>query len=98
MSGRAGSCHRKPPRWPGGPGRRPISAWICEDLDYFFGNAGILRYTRAGRNHDARWLQPFELLERHFVVAEDSEFFTQLAEILYEVVGERVVVIDDDDH
>src|SRR2546425_4634560 len=36
MSGRAGSCRRKPPRWPGGPGRRPISAWICERPELLF--------------------------------------------------------------
>src|SRR5437762_426287 len=36
--------------------------------------------------------------ERYCVVADDVRVGPQLAEVLHEVVGERVVVVDDEDH
>src|SRR5262249_32129446 len=34
----------------------------------------------------------------HFVVATDFDLFTQLSQILHQVVGERIVVVENEDH
>src|SRR5207253_9588221 len=44
-------------------------------------------------DHDSR-VRP-ELLHRHLVVAKHVALRAQLGEVLHEVVGERVVVVDD---
>jgi hypothetical protein len=41
---------------------------------------------------------PAQRIQRHLVVADHAHLFTQLAEILHEVVGEAVVVVDHQDH
>ena len=43
-------------------------------------------------------LQRGNRLERHGVVAHHLHLGAQLAQVLHEVVGERIVVIDDEDH
>ena len=48
-----------------------------------------------GRDADPIRIERFDLREGDFVVALHHDLATQLAEILDEVVGERVVVIDD---
>src|SRR5437016_2641750 len=61
-------------------------------------NAGILRLAGAGRDHDALRLFRGDLIERDLVVAADFELFAQLAEELRQVIGKRIVVVDQQDH
>ena len=39
-----------------------------------------------------------DLVERHLVVAANERLRAQLAEVLHEVVGKRIVVVDDQNH
>ena len=63
-------------------------------LDDFQRHAGLVRRARPGRDHDALRRQLANLLDRQLVVARDAHVLTQLAEVLHEVVGEAVVVVD----
>ena len=61
-------------------------------------NARLGRRTRAGGNHQPVHLpagqQRIHLLQRDFVIAGHGDRGTQFAEILDDVVGEAVVVVD----
>ena len=53
---------------------------------------------RPRRDHDAVRLQGERVLDAHRVVADDLHLRPELAEVLVEVEGERVVVVDEEDH
>src|SRR5262249_61628615 len=55
----------------------------------------LRRAARPRRHDEPFWLQPFEV---GYVVAPDDDVNTQLAEEVREVVRERVVVVDQQDH
>ncbi len=69
-----------------------------EALDQFHGNARFLRRARAGRNHDAFRLSADNFFHGDFVVAMHFDLATQLTEILGKVVGERIVVVQKQNH
>src|ERR1700693_594465 len=56
-------------------------------------NARILRRSRPRRNDNA--VVTRELGDGHLVIAMDHRLDTELAQVLHEVVGERVVVVHD---
>ena len=60
--------------------------------------ACIGRSARARRQADAIGLHRLDVLDRHEIVAHDPDLFTELAEVLDEVVGEAVVVVDHQQH
>src|SRR6266851_4237597 len=62
-------------------------------LDRLVGNAGVVRRAGAGRNDDA--VVAGQLGNGDLVIAEDDRLDPELAEVLDEVVRERVVVVDD---
>ncbi|MNZ47220.1 hypothetical protein D3C78_649270 [compost metagenome] len=62
--------------------------------DSFDGNTGLGRGARTRGNHDALGVQGFDLGDGQFVVANDFNLCTQLAEVLHDVVGEGVVIVD----
>ncbi len=66
--------------------------------DQFDADARILRRARAGRDDDALRAQRFHLGHAHLVVAAHIHLRPQFTEILDEVVGEGIVVIEDEDH
>src|SRR5215831_2890182 len=68
---------------------------VTNDL---FSDSGVGWNARTGRNHDSCRLKSLDLVQRDFVISVDAEFFSQLAEILHEVVGEGIVVIDYENH
>src|SRR5258708_7201290 len=70
----------------------------AETLDDVVGETGFTRRTRARRDHDPVGLQLADLVERGLVVAEDAHFHTQFAEVMDEIVGKAVVVVDDHQH
>ena len=69
-----------------------------EALDQLDGNTRFLRRARAGRNHDALRLTANNFFHGNFVVAMHFDLTTQLAEILREVVGKGIVVVEQQDH
>ncbi len=69
-----------------------------EFLDEFDGDAGFLRSAGTGRDDDALWLAAIDFLNGDAVVAMDLEFATEFAEILGEVVGEGIVVVEKENH
>src|SRR3954454_16328935 len=60
-------------------------------------DAGLVRRARAGRDHDALVGSLEQPVGVGLVVADDLDVRAQLAEVLDEVVGEAVVVVDDED-
>src|SRR5688572_13566671 len=61
-------------------------------------DAGVLRAARSGRDEDLLRRHGLDLTDRDLVVASDAELRAQLAQVLDQVVGERVVVVDDENH
>src|SRR5581483_12291045 len=57
-------------------------------------NSGVLRAARARRNANALRAHRPCLFHRDLVVAFHCDFRAELAEVLHQVVSERVVVID----
>ena len=70
----------------------------AESFDDVVGEAGFARGTGAGGNQDARRFEFADFLDGGLVVAENFHLHPQLAEVLDEVVGEAVVVVDDEQH
>jgi len=63
------------------------------------GNSCRIRSSRSRRDQDTFGLDLIlDLVHRHLVVADDEHLGTELAQILHEVIGERVVIIDYKQH
>ena len=56
------------------------------------------RRTRAGRHQDPLGVQGADLVEGDLVVAMNAQLGFQLAQILDEVVGKRIVIVDHQHH
>ncbi|MNN48952.1 hypothetical protein D3C81_1634540 [compost metagenome] len=61
-------------------------------------DAGLIRGAGAGRQQYGLGLQRPGFLDGQVVVADDMRLGAQLREVVDEVVGKAVVVIDDEDH
>src|SRR6185369_8572977 len=61
-------------------------------------NSGIGGSTRPGRDHDSTAFTFINFIQCDRVVAEDLRIGSELAEVLHEVVGERIEVVDDQQH
>jgi len=61
-------------------------------------DAGLGGRARPGRDDEVVGLLRHHLLDRAFVIAVDRHLGTQLPQVLDEVVGEAVIVVDDDQH
>ena len=71
---------------------------FAESTDDFVGKARFFRRARARRDEDTVRLQRTRLVERDLVVAPNLHGRIQLAEILNQIIRERIVVIDHQDH
>jgi len=69
-----------------------------EALNEVHRNSGFLRSAGARRDHDAFGFERGDFVESDLIVAANLELATQLAEILGKVVGERIVVVEKQDH
>ena len=69
-----------------------------EAPDHLERDAGLVRRARPGRDHDLRGRERLDGVERDLVVAHDVHPGAQLAEVLHEVVGEGIVVVDHQYH
>src|SRR4051812_30181367 len=70
---------------------------LGEALDDVEADPRLVGRARTGRDDDAVGPAREQLLDVRGVVAHDVELAAQLAQVLDEVVGERVVVVDDED-
>src|SRR2546428_3920453 len=61
-------------------------------------DAGLVRGAGARRNHHRGGLHRSNLARCGLIVPEDADVARQLAQVLHEVVGERIVVVDNNDH
>ena len=69
-----------------------------EPQDDFFADSRFAWRARAGGNADILWRQVCNFTQRDFIVSFDEKLTSKLAEILREIVGEGVVVIDQKQH
>ena len=74
--------------------RRPR---LGEGADRLDRDAGLGRRAGAGRDDEAVGAAPEQLVDRGAVVADHLDLRPQLAQVLDQVVGEAVVVVDDED-
>src|SRR6478672_5106685 len=68
----------------------------AEFHDQLRADPGVLGSARSGRDADAIRLQRARFFRSDLVIAFHQDLGAELAEILDEVVGERIVVIDDE--
>src|SRR5205814_1663652 len=85
-NGLVAEAHTKDGKFPG------------QALDELHGNARLLGRARPWRNYDAFRIPPGNLFDGNPVVAMHFDVTTQLAEILREVVGEGIVVVEKQNH
>src|SRR6202171_1844800 len=64
----------------------------------FFAYSRFAGACRSGRDANMRRLQPGNFINREGVVTPNNGFTAKLAKILDEVVGERIVIIEDEQH
>ncbi len=72
-------------------------AWT-KGSDDVIGDASFIWGARAWRDADAFGMEGLNFGEGDLVVAFDEQIGTEFAEVLDQIVGERVVVIDDQQH
>ena len=61
-------------------------------------DSGFLGRARAGREHDPLRTHGLHLGRRHLVVAPHLDLRPQFTQILHQVVGKRIVVVEDENH
>ena len=57
------------------------------------GNAGFIGSTGTGRDYNPRRIQVLDFLQCYFIISINMHVFTQLTKILYQVVGEGIVIV-----
>src|ERR1039457_1436851 len=72
-----------------------LSGEMCNAGD---GNAGLFGRAGAGRDDEASGLKRFYFRQGDSVVAVNLHIFTKLAEVLNDVIGKGVVVVDHQQH
>src|SRR6185312_9598394 len=69
-----------------------------EVLHQWNANAGFLWSARAGRKQDTFRCHRLDVLHCDLVIAANFNLLAQLAQELHQVVGERIVVVENEDH
>ena len=100
LAARARSRRRRPRRCTGGRGRRRGSGWWRPssriDVD---GDAGLGRRARAGRDDDVRGREGARSRRRRSASLRTTDgCLAELAHVAREVVDERVVVVEKENH
>ena len=89
-------CRRTPGPSPGVPRQTPSIGSRRERANHIERDASVLRPAGTRRNQNALRRQRPDRLRRRLVVAADDHLGAELAQVLDEVVGERIVVVDDE--
>ena len=71
---------------------------FAKALDHGATDAGFFWRARAGGDADVVGLEPRDLIQRDLIIATDFHDGTHFAEVLDEIVGEGIVVVDDQEH
>ena len=71
---------------------------LAEGPNDFVRQAGLAGRTGARRDQDPVRFESLNPFQGYFIIAKDLHLHLHLAEVLDEVVGERVVIIDDQQH
>ena len=69
-----------------------------EMTDQSDADAGVLRRARAGRDHDALRLHGFDIGNRELIVSANFDLGTEFSEVLNQVVGKGIVIVENKDH
>jgi len=69
-----------------------------EVTNQFDADPSVLRSARSRRNHDALRSHRFDLVDADLVVTPHLNLRAQFADVLDEVVSERIVIVEDEDH
>ena len=69
-----------------------------EAANDFRGDTGFGWRARSRRDEDVARCKGGDFVQRHLVAPADDGFLTQLAHVACEVVDERVVVVEDENH
>src|SRR5262245_17855490 len=67
-------------------------------LDQRETDAGLIRCARSGRKHDSVRLQRHYIRNGNLVVAMHDDIRPKPSQIVEEIEGEAVVIVDEDDH
>src|SRR5438270_11770934 len=67
-------------------------------LDQLNADARLLRRTWSWRNQNMAGPHLFHLMRRDLITQSHLHLLTQLAQILHQVVGKGIVVVEDEDH
>src|SRR5215831_12113981 len=72
---------------------RQLAGEVLDDLQRY---ARVIWSSGPGRYHDSIWLEfGFDFLNCDLIITTHFDLLAQIAEILHEVVSERIVVVDD---
>src|SRR5215472_4168313 len=73
----------------------PFTGKIPEQID---ADPRLLGSTRTGRNHNVRRPQALNFFATDLIVASHFNLFSHFTQILDQVVRERIVVVEDENH
>ncbi len=74
---------------------RQVLGSLADQLE---ADAGARRVAGARRKDDRVGAEAERLLGRHLVVAHDARLGAELAQVMHQVPGEAVVVVDEEQH
>src|SRR3974390_2115246 len=66
--------------------------------DHVDADSRLVRCTGPGRDDDAFRVEMLDLFQCGLVVAAHYDFVPHLPDVLHQVVGERIVIVEDEDH
>ena len=69
-----------------------------EVADQVDADTRFMRRAGPGRNHDAFRAHAFDLVDRHLIVAANLNVGAQFPDVLHQVVGKRIVVVEYENH
>src|SRR5690242_2006690 len=70
----------------------------CEVTKYVHADARFVGCAGAWGDHNALGMQGFDLANSHLVVTSHDYVRTKFSQVLHQVVGERVVIVQDENH
>jgi len=72
-----------------------LSGEVSDQID---GDAGFVRSAGSRRNYDFAGSSLFDFVQRDLIVATYLDLFPRLSDVLDEIKGKGVVVVEDEDH
>src|ERR1051326_4106519 len=63
-----------------------------------FGDSGIRRRAGARRNNNTSRFQAVDFVQSDLIIPEYARFLAEFAQVLHQVISERIVIIDNENH